>query len=132
MANLGVAVIKVRKGRWNRHGGYTAAAYDGRRKVGQIQATKQRAGGKDVLSVHFIEVENRRQGVGTALYEQAAQDACAGGMLLASRGYARNARSGGFWAKQRRKGRTVQLTEDTEAVRCAYAPNLSGAAKRRR
>lgn len=119
-------MIKVRKGRWNRHGGYTAAAYDGRRKVGQIQATPQRAGGKAVLSVHFIEVESRREGVGTALYEQAAQDACARGMLLSSQSYARNTKSGGFWAKQRRKGRTVQLTDDTEAITCAHALNLRG------
>jgi GNAT superfamily N-acetyltransferase len=121
------AKVKIRKGRWNRHGGYTAGAYEGRKKVGQIQAVKLPWHG-GVLDVAYIKVDQPRGGVGTKLYEQAAQDACEAGLMLSSAGYARNRLSGGFWAKQQRKGRTVRLDEDRIAIDCGSASDLSGAA----
>ncbi len=85
-----------------------------------------RRGGHPVLQVHYIETDRHREGIGTGLYERAAQDACEAGMMLASPKYGRNAKSGGFWAKQQRKGRTVRLAEDWDAIDCDYAGDLSG------
>lgn len=118
-------MIKTRKGRWNKHGGYKASAFEGSRKVGEIQATKQWRGGQQVLDVAYIEALRTREGIGTKLYEQAAQDACEKGLMLASAKYGRNVRSGGFWSKQERKGRTVEIAEDVLAIPCDYASDLS-------
>lgn len=79
------------------------ACVDGRR-VGRIESTKRRGGGYRVAVIH-VQAPWRHQGVGTALYEAAAAEACRRRSRLFSDARNPNAFSNDFWEKQVEKGR---------------------------
>lgn len=68
----------------------------------------------DVVAVSTIEVSPescQRTGLGTKLYERAAKDACKLDRKPLASDTIRSRAAGGFWEKQRRKGR-ASLLED--------------------
>lgn len=79
-------------------------ARDGDREVGRIAAGLE-FGRPPFSTAHVVvKPDVQRCGVGTRLYEIAAQGACDMGYKLASDSY-RSSMSQGFWAKQMKKGR---------------------------
>ena len=75
--------------------------------------SKAKVGGKVVYVVKTIEVNEsaRRKGVGTKLYEAAANEACRRRGRLASVGRNPGAHSNDFWEKQEAKGRAVRVRQ---------------------
>lgn len=90
--------IEIRSDR----GGATLDVFVGGRRSGVMELTASRG----VLAVSYAEVLRPGQGVGTRLYEAAAQFACGRGRQLSS-DTKRSRFSEGFWAKQAKKGRAT-------------------------
>ncbi len=78
--------------------------------VADAHPIKRHIKGNDFLQPGWVEVDAsyRRCGLGTKLYETAAQVAKASKLSLVS-SYERSEMSEGFWAKQAKKGRAVCL-----------------------
>ena len=90
-------------------------AYCDDQACGRIYAyrSKAKVSGKVVYAVKNIEVNEvaRRKGVGTKLYEAAANEACRRRGSLASVGRNPGAHSNDFWEKQAAKGRAVRVRQ---------------------
>jgi GNAT superfamily N-acetyltransferase len=102
---------------------FTATAFRGEKYLGNItvRITKTVAG-DDVVQVTGIVTKDeaeRRQGVGTKLYEAAADWARDQGLRLIS-DFARTEQSEGFWRKQVEKGRAEPVIVDERKSRPYY------------
>lgn len=76
-----------------------------------VYRSRSKVGGKVAYAVKNVEVRDvaRRKGVGTKLYEAAANEACQRRGRLASVGRNPGAYSNDFWEKQEAKGRAVRV-----------------------
>lgn len=85
---------------------------------GHISAHRlaRKVGGRVVYGVDDVRVSEtaRRKGVGTKLYEAAANEACARRGRLASTNRLSEAHSNAFWEKQEAKGRAVRVRQPGE------------------
>ena len=97
--------------RYLKDGRITVTAYDPK-KVGAISIVPRYTHGRELAQVLQVNVRpgHKRQGIGTKLYEAAAQVACDIGMPLASSpSWMRSPDSSGFWEKQAQKGRAQDI-----------------------
>lgn len=94
-------VVHVRRSR----GVVTLHATVGREEAGFMELVRAE-GEKNGLSVAYAETTKPGAGVGTRMYEAAAQVACASGQVLVSDDK-RSRFSEGFWKKQAKKGRAT-------------------------
>jgi GNAT superfamily N-acetyltransferase len=91
--------------------GFRFSAFFGTRHVGHIEAHRTTRGGRVIYTVDnvFVEPDARRRGVGTALYQAAAAEACRRRATLGSTERNPGAFSHDFWEKQRAAGRAELL-----------------------
>lgn len=86
-----------------------------------------------------VDVAGQRRGIGTKLYEKAAEFVCTRGGVLVSDDRVADAHSNDFWKKQVKKGRAVvrrnpinkSFDYATVVLRCSKAKDLSGVPKRK-
>lgn len=107
-----------------RRASFTIFVFDGKRQVGGITAVEAYS----VMEVGMIEVEHKREGIGTRLYEEAAYYACEQfGKPLASLDWQRSAAADGFWKKQIAKGRaTHDAAKGRTTLTCPPPVSLGG------
>jgi GNAT superfamily N-acetyltransferase len=108
----------------------TITAYDGRERVGILSVHPWQTQGRRVMQVlqSNVKTGRLRQGIGTKLYEAAAQAACEQGLQLASSPkWMRSAHSSGFWDKQLRKGRAKDIGDGVIVLDQSCGADLSGA-----
>lgn len=109
-------------------------------QAGSLTAWRRSESGETVMSVRDIGVNRRRHGIGTQLYEKAAEVACEEfGLPLASdRSTSRSKMSEGFWKKQLKKKRARCIGESGSkrcymaVLSCPAPVSLDGTRRRRR
>lgn len=104
-------------------------AYEGRNSVGMLSFHRRYTQGHEVAQVLQSNVLRPllRQGIGTKLYEAAAEAACEQGLQLASSPkWMRSAHSSGFWDKQLRKGRAKDIGDGVIVLDQSCGADLSG------